>query len=78
MFRVEFEHRWAKCKKYPYGPHCKLSYDVASGSEITPCIKIEKPLFGKRFEMTLLMLRIKQNPKVFTPKICFSNNFNVI
>ena len=23
-----------------------LSYDIASGSEITPCIKIDKPDFG--------------------------------
>ena len=26
-----------------------LSYDVASGSEITPCNKIDKPLVVKRF-----------------------------
>ena len=26
-----------------------LSYDVASGSEITPCIKIDKPLVVYRF-----------------------------
>ena len=26
-----------------------LSYDVASGSEITPCIKINKPLVVHRF-----------------------------
>ena len=26
-----------------------LSYDVASGSEITPCIKIDKPLVIYRF-----------------------------
>ena len=40
-----------------------LSYDVASESEITPCIQIDKPLvvytsglqiFGKRYEMTRL------------------------
>ena len=36
----------------------KLSYDIASGSEITPCNKIDKPLvssglqiFGKRFDV---------------------------
>ena len=27
----------------------KLSYDVASGSEITPCNKIDKPLVVYRF-----------------------------
>ena len=26
-----------------------LSYDVASGSEITPCYKIDKPLVVNRF-----------------------------
>ena len=26
-----------------------LSYDVASGSEITPCIKMDKPLVVYRF-----------------------------
>ena len=26
-----------------------MSYDVMSGSEITPCIKIEKPLVVYRF-----------------------------
>ena len=26
-----------------------LSYDVASGSDITPCIKIDKPLVVRRF-----------------------------
>ena len=28
---------------------CELSYDVASGSEITPCNKIDKPLAVYRF-----------------------------
>ena len=28
---------------------CILSYDVASGSEITPCNKIDKPLVVYRF-----------------------------
>ena len=30
-----------------------LSYDVASGSEITPCNKIDKPLVVYRFTETL-------------------------
>ena len=29
--------------------YCHLSYDVASGSEITPCNKIDKPLVVYRF-----------------------------
>ena len=30
-------------------PKSNLSYDVASGSEITPCNKIDKPLVVYRF-----------------------------
>ena len=33
--------------------NCILSYDVASGSEITPCNKIDKPLVAYRFRETL-------------------------
>ena len=33
--------------------HYILSYDVASGSEITPCIKIDKPLVVYIFRETL-------------------------
>ena len=51
-----------------------LSYDVASESEITPCIKIDKSLAVYRFlgnvmKMTLLTSHIWQNPNVFTPKL---------
>ena len=39
-----------------------LSYDVASGSEITPCNKIDKPLVVYRFTgnvmTSIIMLRI--------------------
>ena len=48
-----------------------LSYDVASGSEITPCIKVDKPLVVYRFPgnvITLLTSHIWQNPIVFHPK----------
>ena len=31
--------------KYSFYNTISLSYDVASGSEITPCNKIDKPLF---------------------------------
>ena len=54
-----------------------LSYDVASGSEITSFIRSINhqwfTVFGKRYEMTPLTSRIWQNPNVFT-----QNNFNVI
>ena len=32
-----------------------LSYDVASGSEITPCNKIDKPLVVYRFSGNVMM-----------------------
>ena len=32
-----------------------LSYDVASGSEITPCNKIDKPLVVNRFTGNVIM-----------------------
>ena len=50
-----------------------LANDVASGSEITPCIKIDSGLqvFGKRYEMTLLTSRIWQNRNVFTSNYDF-------
>ena len=62
---------------------CSLSYDIASESEITPCIKNYKLLvlyrfYGKRYEMTLLMSNIWQNPNVFTPKYDFKIILNVI
>ena len=34
-----------------------LSYDVASGSEITPCNKIDKPLVVYRFTGKVMTLR---------------------
>ena len=56
-----------------------LSYDVASGSEITPSIKIYKPqvvlqIFGKRYEITVSTLHIWQNPNVFLQ----NNDFKTI
>ena len=32
----------------------RLPYDVASGSEITPCIKIDKPLVVYRFSANVM------------------------
>ena len=52
-----------------------LSYDVASGSEITPCIKIDIQIFGKRYEMTHLTSHIWQNPNVFHAKDMISKQF---
>ena len=46
-----------------------LSYDAASESEITSCIKTDKPLFAKLYEMTLLTSNMWLNPNVFTPKL---------
>ena len=45
-----------------------ISHNVASGSDITPCIKIDKPL-------------VHNNNKIitfFTPKMGFQSNLNVI
>ena len=40
-------HAFFKLIAYAQSPH--LSYDVASGSDITPCNKIDKPLVVYRF-----------------------------
>ena len=45
----------------------RVSYDVASGGEIMPCNKIDKPLVVYRF-----------SGNVFTPEIKFQSNLNVI
>ena len=37
-----------------------LSYDIASGSEITPCIKIEKPLVVYRFSENVMKRRFSR------------------
>ena len=60
-----------------------LSYDVASGSEITPCIKIDKPLVVYRFTgnvmTSIITLRKKwQHLDVFTPRMCFCKYFKVM
>ena len=51
-----------------------LSHDVASESEITPCIKIDKPLVVyrfqcKRYENDAFNVTHIANPNVFMPKI---------
>ena len=59
-----------------------LSHDVASGSDITPCNKIDKPLVVYRFSnvmMCIITLRKRlQYHDVFTTRIRFLSNFNVI
>ena len=59
-----------------------LSHDVASGSEITPCNKIDKPPVVYRFTgnvmTSIITLRKKwQNLDVFMPKILFLFSYNV-
>ena len=39
----------SNCLNMIFGAQNIFSYDVASGSEITPCIKIDKPLVVYRF-----------------------------
>ena len=53
-----------------------LSHGIASGSDITPCNKIDKPVVVYRFlgnvVVSLIMLRkIRENLDVFTPKCNF-------
>ena len=55
-----------------------LSYYVAPGSEITPCIKISLQILGNCYEIKLLTSCKWQNPNVFHAKNMVQNNFNVI
>ena len=63
-----------------------LSHDVASGSDITSCNKIDKPLVAYRFRMrffsvmtSIITLRkIWQNLDIFTPKNAFLITFIVM
>ena len=53
-----------------------LSHDIASESDITTCIKIDKPLVVYRFignVMTsiITLRKIMENFNVFTPKLTF-------
>ena len=73
------------CKIYQnLSRNCEvLSHDVASGSDITPCNKIDKSLVVYRFlgnVMTFIITLHKrwQNLDVFMPKLQFSINFNVM
>ena len=69
-------------KNDPIIPYPFLSHDVASGSEITPCNKIDKPLVVYRFTgnvmTSIITLRKRwQNLDVFTPKKRFLISYNV-
>ena len=59
-----------------------LSHDIASGSDITPCNKIDKPLVVYRFSgnvMTSIITlnKIRENLDIFTPKMQLLSIFNV-
>ena len=57
----------------------RLSHDVASGSEITPCNKIDKPLVVYRFSGNVMTsITTLRNYEVFTPEMKFQSNHNVI
>ena len=60
-----------------------LLHDVASGIEIMPCNKIDKPLVVYRLVRkvitSIIMLRTRwQNLDIFTPKVRFLSYFNVM
>ena len=48
--------------------HTNLSYDVASGSEMTPCNKIDKPLVVYRFTGNVMtsITKLRHNDKIIT------------
>ena len=59
-----------------------LSNDIASGSDITPCNKIDKPLVVYRFSgnvMTSIITlnKIRENLDIFTPKMQLLSIFTV-
>ena len=55
-----------------------LSHEVASGSDIMPCSKIDKPIFGKRNDVDYNVRKIRENLDVFTPKMQFLSIFTVV
>ena len=60
-----------------------LSYDVASGSEITPCNKICKPLVVYRLTGNVItsIRTLRHKDAIitfFTPEMIFQSNLNVI
>ena len=61
----------------------KLSYDVASGSEIMPCNKIDKPLVVYRLTGNVMtsittLRTIWQNDNVYTPEMMFQSICHMI
>ena len=60
-----------------------LSHDVTSGSDITPCNKMDKPLVVYRFSGNVItpiitLPKIRENLDVFRPKMQFLSIFNVM
>ena len=60
-----------------------LSYNVTSGSEITPCNKMDKPLvvyrfYGKGYDVHINVAYIKWQIITFYGRIRFQINLNVI
>ena len=71
--------KYINCNKY----YIYLSYDVVSGSEITPCNKIDKPLVVYRFTGNVMtsittLRRQWQNYNVFTPEMRFQSICHMI
>ena len=62
---------------------CVLSYEVASGSDIIPCNKIDKPQWFTDFVNKMKAvhdnaLYVWHNPDVFTQKMQIKNYLNII
>ena len=56
-----------------------LSYDVASGSEITPCNNIDKPLVVYRFTGNVIRsIKTMRSQLFFTSEMGLQSNLNVI
>ena len=56
-----------------------LSYDVASGSEIMPCNKIDKPQLVSRYTEIIQIYRnyYDKNYNLFTAEMRFQSNSNI-
>ena len=60
-----------------------LSHDVASESDITPCIKIGKPLVVYKYKGNIMtsiitLCKIRETLDAFTPKMHILSIFNVM
>ena len=70
----QFYHQDRQTLQGPVGSgnYNTLSYDVASGREITPCIKINKPLVVNRFSGSVMKLRFKRHAYQYGRTLTFS------